>query len=87
MNQGLTAGTFIEVGHWCVSKNGQGAAGDTFLSRKQEKDGRLVSVLSDGLGSGIKAGVLSTLTATMALKFRITSYNVCYTKLLRVGSR
>jgi len=69
VNQGLTAGTFIEVGHWCVSKNGQGAAGDTFLSRKQEKDGRLVSVLSDGLGSGIKAGVLSTLTATMALKF------------------
>lgn len=69
MKTELPAGTFIEVGHWCVSKHGQGAAGDTFLSRKQERDGRLVSVLSDGLGSGIKAGVLSTLTATMALKF------------------
>ncbi len=69
MSAGLPEGTFIEVGHWCVSKHGQGAPGDTFLSRKQEGEGRLISVLSDGLGSGIKAGVLSTLTATMALKF------------------
>jgi len=69
VSAGASAGTFIEVGHWCISKHGQGAPGDTFLSRKQEADGRLVSVLSDGLGSGIKAGVLSALTATMALKF------------------
>lgn len=63
------AGTFIEVGHYQLNKAGQGAAGDTFLSRKNETDGRVITVLSDGLGSGIKAGVLSTLTATMALKF------------------
>ncbi len=69
MSEGLPAGTFIEVGHSRVSKHGQGAPGDTFISRKSGGDGRVVSVLSDGLGSGIKAGVLSTLTATMALKF------------------
>jgi hypothetical protein len=39
-----------------------------FLSRKTE-EGRIISVLSDGLGSGIKAGVLATLTATMAASF------------------
>jgi hypothetical protein len=59
---------FIEVGHFCCRKHGQGAEGDVFLSRKTD-DGRIISVLSDGLGSGIKAGVLATLTATMAAKF------------------
>ena len=60
--------TFIEVDFHQAKKHGQGAAGDVFLSRKTE-DGRVISVLSDGLGSGVKAGVLATLTATMALKF------------------
>ena len=63
------AGTFIEVGHFQVFKHDQGAGGDSFLSQKHESDGRVITVLSDGLGSGIKAGVLSTLTATMAMKF------------------
>lgn len=69
MNESSTAGTFIEVGHYQLCKYSQGAEGDTFLSHKNESDGRVITVLSDGLGSGIKAGVLSTLTATMALKF------------------
>lgn len=62
------AGTFIEVGHHQEKKFGQGAEGDVFLSQKAAA-GRIISVLSDGLGSGIKAGVLATLTATMAAKF------------------
>jgi hypothetical protein len=62
-------GTFIEVGHFQICKAGQGAEGDAFLSQKNESDGRVITVLSDGLGSGIKAGVLSILTATMAMKF------------------
>lgn len=69
MSDALNTSSFIEVGHYQLYKAGQGAAGDTFLSRKNETDGRVITVLSDGLGSGIKAGVLSTLTATMALKF------------------
>lgn len=62
-------GTFIEVGNYQLFKAGQGAGGDSFLSQKHDTDGRVITVLSDGLGSGIKAGVLSTLTATMAMKF------------------
>lgn len=33
------------------------------------EEGRLIAVLSDGLGSGVKASVLANLTATMALKY------------------
>lgn len=61
--------TFIEVAHAQVCKHKQGAEGDVFLSQKNPSDGRVITALSDGLGSGIKAGVLATLTATMATKF------------------
>ncbi|GAB1432157.1 SpoIIE family protein phosphatase [Spirochaetota bacterium] len=69
MSDTSSTSAFIEVGHYQLYKAGQGAGGDTFLSRKNENDGRVITVLSDGLGSGIKAGVLSALTATMALNF------------------
>lgn len=61
--------TFIEVGHSQMCKYNQHAEGDVFLSQKNPSDGRVITTLSDGLGSGIKAGVLATLTATMATKF------------------
>jgi hypothetical protein len=51
------------------AKAGQLICGDVFLSEKVKHEGRIVSVLSDGLGSGVKASVLATMTATMALKF------------------
>ena len=61
--------TFIEVGHYQLCKYNMHAEGDVFLSQKNSKDGRVITALSDGLGSGIKAGVLATLTATMATRF------------------
>lgn len=61
--------TFVEVGSYQLCKHNQRAEGDVFLSQKNPKDGRVITTLSDGLGSGIKAGVLATLTATMATKF------------------
>lgn len=64
-----TKKTFIEVGHYQVCKHKQHAEGDVFLSQKNPTDGRVITALSDGLGSGIKAGVLATLTATMATRF------------------
>ncbi|MBI9103696.1 MAG: SpoIIE family protein phosphatase [Spirochaetales bacterium] len=60
--------TFFDVGSYQIKKNGESAPGDAFLSRKVEGRQRIISVLSDGLGSGIRANVLSSLTATMALR-------------------
>lgn len=62
---------FIEISSFHENKYGKPVCGDTFLSRKLSADNRYVAVLSDGLGSGIKANVLSTMTASMALNFRI----------------
>lgn len=65
----MTGNVFIEVDHFQRAKHGQMAFGDVFLSRKLREENRTVSVLSDGLGSGIKASVLATLTATMGVKY------------------
>ena len=59
---------FIEVGYYQKCKHGYRTPGDIFVSHRGE-DGHIVCVLADGLGSGVKAGVLATLTATMAMKF------------------
>jgi len=48
---------------------GEIACGDVFQSNIIREEGRTVLVLSDGIGHGIKASVLATLTATMALKY------------------
>lgn len=60
---------FIEVD--CQQKNhdGERICGDVFLSGKVKEENRIVLVLSDGMGHGVKASVLATLTATMALNF------------------
>ncbi len=60
---------FIEVDHFQMCKYRQHAPGDVFFSQKNPSDGRIITTLSDGLGSGIKANVLATLTATMTTKF------------------
>src|SRR6056297_689471 len=61
--------TFIEIGHRNLQKEGQEVCGDVFMSRKLQEEGRTIAVLSDGLGSGIKANILATMTASMALNF------------------
>jgi hypothetical protein len=60
---------FIEVDHHQLCKYRQPVGGDVFLSRRIKSARRIVTVLSDGLGSGVKANVLATLTSTMALEF------------------
>lgn len=65
----MTGASFIDVDLCQQAKHGQRVAGDVFLSRKFKEEGRVVSVLSDGLGSGVKASVLANLTATMALRY------------------
>ncbi|PRY96162.1 SpoIIE family protein phosphatase [Marinilabilia salmonicolor] len=50
---------------------GEAICGDVFLSRRVREEGRTIVVLSDGMGSGIKANVLASLTASMAINFTI----------------
>ncbi|MGE0090438.1 MAG: SpoIIE family protein phosphatase [Bacteroidales bacterium] len=60
---------YIEVD--CQQKNHEGEriCGDVFLSERIKTESRTIVVLSDGMGHGIKANMLATLTATMALNF------------------
>lgn len=72
----ISAESFIEVDSCQRAKHGQLISGDVFLSQKVKQEGRIVSVLSDGLGSGVKASVLATMTATMALKFAASAMDI-----------
>lgn len=69
-------GNFIEIDSCQRAKHGQLISGDVFLTEKVKEEGRIVSVLSDGLGSGVKASVLATMTATMALKFASSEMDI-----------
>ena len=60
---------FIDINCSQLKKYNQNAYGDYFVSKRYPDEGRLIAVLSDGLGSGIKANILSCMTATMLLKF------------------
>ncbi|RPI43506.1 MAG: stage II sporulation protein E, partial [Bacteroidetes bacterium] len=57
---------YIEVA--CEQRNfgSERICGDVFVSRKVSEENRTIAVLSDGMGHGVKANVLATLTATMA---------------------
>ncbi|MFP4302529.1 MAG: SpoIIE family protein phosphatase [Spirochaetaceae bacterium] len=59
----------IEVGYNQRQKEGEQVAGDTIRLRRIPEEERAIVVLSDGLGSGVKASVLSMLTSTMALQY------------------
>ena len=60
---------FIDVDCSQIKKFGQNAYGDYFVSKRTDNQERLIAVLSDGLGSGVKANILSCMTATMLLRF------------------
>lgn len=72
----MSAESFIEIDSCQRAKHGQLISGDVFLSQKVKQEGRVVSVLADGLGSGVKASVLASMTATMALKFTASAMDI-----------
>ncbi|MDR0684272.1 MAG: serine/threonine-protein phosphatase [Spirochaetaceae bacterium] len=68
--RGIFAGSvFVEIDHFNIPKEGEASSGDVFLSEAGGKSRRIIAALSDGLGSGIKANVLASLTAKMIIKF------------------
>lgn len=60
---------FIEVNSQQRNYDGERISGDVFLYRYIKEEDRVIAVLSDGMGHGVKANILATLTATMALNF------------------
>ena len=64
-----TTKMFIDIACSQKKKYNQNAYGDFFASNRFPNMNRVVAVLSDGLGSGIKANILACMTSTMLLKF------------------
>ena len=60
---------FVDIGCSQKKKYNQNAYGDYFVSKRYKDSNRVIGILSDGLGSGIKANILASMTATMLLKF------------------
>jgi hypothetical protein len=60
---------YIEVNSQQRNHDAERICGDVFLYRYIKEEDRVIAVLSDGMGHGVKANILATLTATMALNF------------------
>jgi hypothetical protein len=60
---------FVEIESFQYNCVGEDICGDCFMMEKTPGFNRIIAVLSDGLGHGVKAGILSNMTASMALKF------------------
>ena len=64
----------VECSQWI--KNGQNVCGDAFESTRLQNENRLIATLADGLGSGVKANILATMTATMAQRFSAANRDI-----------
>ena len=62
---------YIEVNAELKHHHESRICGDVFISRRLKEENRIIAVLSDGMGHGVKANMLATLTATMALNFTL----------------
>lgn len=71
----MTDKLYIDIDAKQVNHIGERICGDVFLKRRIKEDKRIILVLSDGMGHGVKANVLATLTSTMALNFTIEHRN------------
>ena len=67
---------FIDIACSQKKKYNQNAYGDYFASNRFPNMNRIVAVLSDGLGSGVKANILACMTSTMLLKFMENHFDI-----------
>jgi hypothetical protein len=65
----LSKDFYIEVNHQQRNHDGERICGDVYLYKYIKEEDRVITVLSDGMGHGVKANILATLTSTMALNF------------------
>ena len=69
---------FIDVDYAQFYKSGQKIGGDVFLLSRNPDNNQVVCTLSDGLGSGVKANVLASLTAHMAHKLSFSEMDLTH---------
>lgn len=60
---------YVEISAYQKNHFGEHICGDVFVSERLKEEKRAIAVLADGMGHGVKANVLATLTATMSLSF------------------
>lgn len=62
----------IDIDYSQLFKDGQKIGGDVFFLDRDEGSNVITAILSDGLGSGVRANVLASLTAHMASKLSLS---------------
>ncbi len=67
---------YLDIDCHQVNHDEELVCGDVFLMKRVKEEGRTILILSDGMGSGVKANVLATLTASMAYNFTVGNYDV-----------
>ncbi len=72
----IGGGVFVEVECSQWTKNGENVCGDAFACTRIPEQNRLIAALTDGLGSGVKANILATMTATMSLRFSAANRDI-----------
>ena len=65
----------IDIGHSSLNKHGETLCGDAVEVTENDK-GEAIIVLTDGLGSGVKACILSTLTAKIIATMMAASMDI-----------
>ena len=68
----------IDIDYSQIYKNGQKIGGDVFLLDRSPGSNVITATLSDGLGSGVKANVLATLTSHMATKLSFSPMDLSH---------
>ena len=68
---------YADIGYRSLCKNGEFVCGD-HIERLERPDGSIVLVLADGLGSGVKACILSTLTSTIISRMIAENLPISY---------
>lgn len=67
---------YIDTDYYQVIKNKERISGDVYLLSRSNDSRQIVCTLADGLGSGVKANVLASLTANMAEKLMFNSNDI-----------
>lgn len=60
---------YVDINCQQNNHEGERICGDVFVSKQVKEEGRIIAVLSDGMGHGVKANMLAILTATLAVNF------------------